>query len=389
MKIAMIAPVPTHPPNAGNRVRILGLAEMLRGLGHEVHFLHVPRWTGNDAQMRTYWGSGFHALTYAAPDRLSGLMGALAATFRKFIGGPPRALGIDAWYDRGIDAQVRAIQAVERFDAVFVTYVFMSKVLQQFGAGVLRVIDTQDVFTGREERLAARGGASGFFSTSREEEHRGLERADVVMAIQEEEAVFFRSLTERAVVVVGHRVPAVFCGDVAGLPSSVLFLASRNPANVDALQHFTADILPHVRRDCPSALLLVAGTVCEALPPHAAYELLGAVAETADAYRRARVVICPIRQGTGLKVKLLEALAHGRPVVATHAAVAGLDVAGAGVHVAETDVDFAKQVVALLNDPTLAEREAGAARAFMSRYNATCFTQLESILNRAATRALA
>jgi glycosyltransferase involved in cell wall biosynthesis len=77
------------------------------------------------------------------------------------------------------------------------------------------------------------------------------------------------------------------------------------------------------------------------------------------------VVVLPIRLGGGMRVKLLEALAAGKAVVASPRAIAGLDVeAGMQLEVAETDDDFAAAVVALLADESRRVAVAGRARAW-------------------------
>jgi hypothetical protein len=57
-KILVVSMTPTHPPNAGNRIRILGMSRWLREQGHEVHFLYSDQGWGDNEGMKAFWGNG-------------------------------------------------------------------------------------------------------------------------------------------------------------------------------------------------------------------------------------------------------------------------------------------------------------------------------------------
>jgi glycosyltransferase involved in cell wall biosynthesis len=85
----------------------------------------------------------------------------------------------------------------------------------------------------------------------------------------------------------------------------------------------------------------------------------GVLPSLADEYARARIVLDPVRGATGIQVKTVDALCHGRPVVATRAG-GGL-AEGTGVTVAETADDFRTALVRLLRDDALWRRRAAEA----------------------------
>jgi glycosyltransferase involved in cell wall biosynthesis len=79
----------------------------------------------------------------------------------------------------------------------------------------------------------------------------------------------------------------------------------------------------------------------------------------------AQVVVAPLRIGGGIKVKVLEALARGRPIVATSVAAQGLGSAGADcMRIADDPESFARAVVSLLRRPEERDELARQARAF-------------------------
>ena len=112
-------------------------------------------------------------------------------------------------------------------------------------------------------------------------------------------------------------------------------------------------------------------------------EVVGPVDDVAAELAASDVFVAPLRAGSGVRVKLLEAFAHGIPVVATSVAAEGLEVVD-GVHLAIADDagSFAAATIALLEDPARRTRYAIAARRHVEeRYDwrAIC-GQFESML---------
>ncbi|MBV8727879.1 MAG: glycosyltransferase family 4 protein, partial [Candidatus Eremiobacteraeota bacterium] len=79
-------------------------------------------------------------------------------------------------------------------------------------------------------------------------------------------------------------------------------------------------------------------------------------------YDSARVAIAPILYGAGTKIKTIEALQHGVPVVATPVGAEGLgDVDGKGVSISDNPQSFAEKLLRLLEDATLWDQQRVAA----------------------------
>ncbi len=142
------------------------------------------------------------------------------------------------------------------------------------------------------------------------------------------------------------------------------------PPNADAVLHFTQTILPLIRRRVPDAQLAVVGhrppLAVRGLAERGEIVLAGTVDDLLPYYREAKVCVAPLRAGSGTRLKILEAMALGRPVVSTGVGCEGLEVVD-GVHllVADEPVDFADRVVQLLTDPQLRYRLCQNARALV------------------------
>jgi sugar transferase (PEP-CTERM/EpsH1 system associated) len=127
----------------------------------------------------------------------------------------------------------------------------------------------------------------------------------------------------------------------------------RYPPNADAACHFAREVFPLVRQQWPSAEFWIVG----ADPPPAVTELstmpgikiTGTVADVRPYLYGSDVFVCPVRQGTGVKNKLLAALAMKLPVVATRDSLLGLRaIDGEHLLAADTPQEFAKHVSSLL-----------------------------------------
>jgi len=124
--------------------------------------------------------------------------------------------------------------------------------------------------------------------------------------------------------------------------------------NVDAVRYFHDRILPLIRRHLPSVHLSIVGTNPDESIQQLASDkvtVTGAVPETRPYFEQATVFVSPMRSGSGLQVKHLEAMAMGVPIVTTTLGASGLDaVAGEHLLVAETPQAFAEQTIGLLQN---------------------------------------
>jgi glycosyltransferase involved in cell wall biosynthesis len=137
---------------------------------------------------------------------------------------------------------------------------------------------------------------------------------------------------------------------------TVAFVATMGWApNVDAATWLGREIWPLVRAQVPEARLLLVGKdpapAVRALAG-ADIEVTGTVADVTPFLATARVVVAPLRAGGGTRLKIMEALDTGRPVVATTIGCEGMeDLVGRGVVVADTAAGLADAVARLLADP--------------------------------------
>jgi glycosyltransferase involved in cell wall biosynthesis len=152
-------------------------------------------------------------------------------------------------------------------------------------------------------------------------------------------------------------------------PSSMLFVGNFiHPPNVDAAMRLVGAIFPQVQARVPGAVLRIVGDQPPARLAGSAKPsvvVTGRVPDVTPYLDRAAVVVIPVRMGGGMRVKVLEALAAGKAVVASRLAAEGLDVVqGRQILFAESDREFADATVELLLDVERRASLAAGARAW-------------------------
>ncbi|MBA3374698.1 MAG: glycosyltransferase [Actinobacteria bacterium] len=146
------------------------------------------------------------------------------------------------------------------------------------------------------------------------------------------------------------------------------------PPNIDGLLFFLRDVWPRIAaqrpdthfkiigRDPPPAILKLAG---------ARVEITGFVDDLREELSRAAVLVAPLRLGAGTRLKILEGMAMGLPIVSTTLGAEGIDVTpNRDIVIADDPTTFAASVVRLLDEPALATSLGCSARQLMvERYS--------------------
>ena len=149
----------------------------------------------------------------------------------------------------------------------------------------------------------------------------------------------------------------------------MLFVGNyRHPPNGDAIHFFVREVLPLIRQEIPDADFCIAGSNAHLLNQRVVGQadgvrVAGYVPDIRSCYRSAALFVAPILTGTGMRVKLLEALSMGKAVVATPLAAQGFcSTHGQAMLTAETAEAFAEQAVKLLRNPELRSSLGANAR---------------------------
>jgi glycosyltransferase involved in cell wall biosynthesis len=225
-------------------------------------------------------------------------------------------------HDAVIAAILRLHHALDHY-VLLTEYVWMTRLLPLIDDRAVKVVDTIDVFSTKPAKVL-RFGIQDLWMEPGEEAAR-LKRADLVVAIQDDERRALQHLVpDRQVVTAGIDFEV---SGVARLPDAprLLYVGSANPLNVRGLRDFLRFAWPIVKQQVPDAELIVAGAVAESVrEPLPGVKLLGSVERLDGLYASCRVAINPAIAGTGLKIKSVESLCRLRPLVTWPAGVDGL-----------------------------------------------------------------
>jgi len=167
----------------------------------------------------------------------------------------------------------------------------------------------------------------------------------------------------------------------------VLFVGSMGSRpNAQAVDELVQRIWPLVHARLPAARLAIIGSGAELTqsypPADPSVSFTGFVEDLASWYRRARVVCCPIRHGSGTRVKIIEAAAHARAIVATPLAAEGLALRnGTEILLRSGPAELAAACLQLLQEPAVAARlgEAARTRAAALYERSAIVNQLERV----------
>lgn len=384
MKVVLISGIPILPAHEGNRSRILALSRAIRDLGHDLWVVVMPSGLSmpNDraAHMAEFGADRFVEISPENP--LARFIRRFPFRLRRKLGHilrlPGRFYGtLDGLYEQSWSGPLERLHREHGFDAAMVEYVIHSAALDLFPANVRKIIDTHDSFADRHKPYVAKGLYDYFYSLRSEDEARGFRRADAILAIQQEEAdTFARQLGDDPdnpeIAVVNHFLDLSAAPVSDHSPCRALFLASRNPANTISAQNFVAHVLPLVLEKLPEFRLVLAGMICEVVDDHPAVIKLGRVDQLSDAFEQAPLLVNPMLVGTGINIKILDAMAAGVPVVSTDMGARGLpdEFRSSVLTVPATDNEaLAAQLVSLLRHEALRRDLGLKARRNAERWN--------------------
>lgn len=358
-KVLLVSEIPFWRRDTGVAQRIASLCESIASAGFDLRVfypdrIHQGEWPEAEQSCAGYTVSALPLTASVAravrrrAGRLLGYSGLGPASLPEPFQRP--------WQEERAAALQRLIGRVKP-RVIVVEYLLASALLD----GVRRpegmpllVVDTIDVLSERDRRFRA-AGLSSPLAVSPEAEAAVLKRYDVLLAIQDEEAEHLRQLCpgQRVITVGhGHAIDPLPMRDHTTTPR-LLFLGGPAKHNRAALTVLLDEVWPKIAGRLPQTELLLAGGICDHLPPRlpARIQVLGRVDLPRHAYGLADVVINPAMVGSGLKIKNVEALCHGLPLVTTHAAAEGMrDGAGSAFLVAETPELLADAAAGLLAD---------------------------------------
>lgn len=202
--------------------------------------------------------------------------------------------------------------------------------------------------------------------------------ADQSLFVSEKEADFFRErsgLSFDKVSAIGNGIDLDFYDpakvDTVQKPTSgplIMFTGQMDyRPNIEAVQSFAGDVMPNILAQHPEACFAIVGRAptdaVKSLHGQNGVIVTGGVPDIRQWLKAADIIVAPLRIARGIQNKVLEAMAMGKPVVASTAAAEGI-MAEHGKHflIAKSEAEEAKQVSQLIKDKSFADQIGHAAK---------------------------
>ncbi|TVR18844.1 MAG: glycosyltransferase [Balneolaceae bacterium] len=389
-RILVVSCIGCGPPFMGNRIRMRELLKQIRNLGFEIHFAGICLSEEEVQSVKPYidvWITNFgRAQKNSLFEKIRNRAKSFLNVFLNKIKSKKNKINykLDELFDAQWYEETIKIQNSNKFKRVLIPYVFHSKFFDAFGNSTLKILDTHDVFGNRNQMLQELGIDDFWYSTTKEEEKKGLLRADKIIAIQSHEEEYFRKLAEDKAEVgtVGHFIEPQFLPLSHAKLNHFGFIGSENPLNINGLQWFIEEVLPLIKQKFTEFKFIVGGRICQKFGESEDFELLGEFDSINDFYADCSFTINPIQAGTGLKIKTIESLAYGRPVVSSSNGAAGLEsFINNGIWVADEAEQFADHIISCLINSDVLVNSMQNSKNFIQSLNSVSLENLCNMLN--------
>ncbi len=381
------------PPDNGARIKTLSILDYLRPR-HDVAILCLTRRAPDDEQRR--WANAFGDVRW---DRLDRARNPLTLA-QSYLSGVP--LSIERTRSGEVSSHVAEALAEVDYDAVFVDGWLMAQYLPEGFAGrkLLHEHNAEYVIWERQARLEH--GILRKLLVGREArrvrsyEEAILARFDAVFTVSEQDRqalVAIGADSARTLVLPNLPDPALLempALSFEGSQAVILYFGTLSwQPNIEGLERFITQVFPLVRKEAPQARLLIAGRDAPAALERLAQgttgvDYMGPVVDAEPLYGRARVFVEATRSGGGTKLKILNAMARGLPVVASPEAAEGIDaIPGAHLLTAADEEAMAGEIASLLSDASRWQKLSENGRALVrAKYAAdTVFGVLDEVLS--------
>jgi glycosyltransferase involved in cell wall biosynthesis len=380
MRILVLAQILPYPPDSGPKVKTYGSVRALAA-AHDVTVLAFSRADSDDEharQLAAQCGCTVHTVPLRRGRRRDLLAAGYAVlTGQSFILARDRR--------RGMHRMVHRLLHDQPFDVIHVDQLNMAQyVPRRFGGQV--IFDAHNavwIITDRmaaHERSAPRRIALRLEARRiRRAERQICEKADIVLTTTTEDQSALHATGAKRfrgeIIPIGVAVPAE--PPNRGAAPILLHIGTMfYPPNADAVRWFVAEVFGRIRAAVPDARFVVVGArppadIAALHDPERGIEVRGYVPDIAPLLAEAAATVVPTRAGSGMRVKILEAMAMGLPVVSTTVGAEGIfAVPDTHLLIADDAPAFADAAIRLLSDSALRARLRAQAHALAAgRYD--------------------
>ncbi|WP_445432260.1 glycosyltransferase [Chryseobacterium indoltheticum] len=238
-----------------------------------------------------------------------------------------------------------ALLAQKKYDYIFINYEFWTDLIRnQDLKGAKTIVDTHDWITLNEFYNNKNLDLGKRFG----EEINNLSLYDKVVTISQDEYFIFKSFLGDKVINIPPSFPENFEDTNTEKKYDLIFVGSDNPFNILSINWFVKKVLPLLPKEIKICII---GRICKHVPDHENIEKVVFADDLNIYYHASKIAICPMLKGTGIKIKVVEAMSYGLPVIGTEKAVDGFsDKKNNGCLVSDDEKEFAEMITKLIDN---------------------------------------
>lgn len=229
------------------------------------------------------------------------------------------------WVPLGAQRMFADILNEHEYDVIITFYTYLATLFQNRSINAKKVYFMEDSMFLQQyswEKDSVEGISLGKLM---DEEIERIKCFDEVFCISNDERIFYEKITGKSMYFLPHLLPPEFKVKAKPLQKrrwDIYFIGFNNPFNVAGLEWFLKDVYPLL--DKKIRIVLVGSATKNIENKYANVDIIPFAPKLEDIYADVKIAICPMFQGTGMKVKVVEAMAQGLPVVCNERGVDGL-----------------------------------------------------------------
>ncbi len=363
MKVLYFYPENPASLNQGNNARAFALLQYFKSKGYKIDYVGIESRTFSYEDLEPLKKADLieKGFLLRRDKRISKI---LAYLFTYII--PNKLKGKIRDFDRtrfGHKEQFLKILKDNKYDYIIISYAYWTELIRKnkFIKNAKLILDTHDFLTSQFQNQK-RFNLGKYFT----KEIEILNLFQKIWVISSDENYVFSQFVSSEVITIPHALKANFQLSSKNKKYDLIYVASSNEHNVKSAKWFFEEVYPKLNS---TLSICVVGKINDYISDFPNVTKMHFVEDLNQIYNESKVAICPMLSGTGLKIKVVEALSFGLPVVCNLRGIDGLkNKSNNGCLVTEDATTFSKYIELLLTDNILYQSQQALSKDFFEKH---------------------
>ena len=256
------------------------------------------------------------------------------------------------WAPEAAKRYFRKITTENNYDAIVLFYTYLTNLLEDANLSAKKVYSMEDCIFLQQHTWGLGDTGNTTLGRLMDEELELLKNFDEIFCISHDEKLMYEKFTGKTMHFVPHLQPSGVTKSSIPINErkwDVMYVGAGNPYNIEGINWFAREVYPLLNKNLRMVFI---GSVLGALDVrHSNIDLIHFAPSLNEMYNNSKITICPMFRGTGMKIKVVESMARGLPVVCNDRGVDGMpDKTKSGCLVSQDAQGFAGHINRLLND---------------------------------------